>query len=328
MWLNDQAAEAPIQVGSDVCVILITYHPDAEFPARLNRIAPQVGAIIIVDNGSADAELHMLRGIAADPKVDLTQNFENLGVARALNLGIRRAVARGYSLALLLDQDTCVDADMVQTLLAIHAAFPERDRLAVVGSNFRDARRSSPGSAGREPAGELWARAESVITSGSLLCLAAHADIGSFREEFFIDYVDTEYCFRANVKGYHVIKSQRPLMAHAIGALSEHRFLWLKKWTHNHSPDRCYYIARNNTVLLREYGKYRHSRLRWLLKSFNRCFRMCKRVALYEETKVRKIAAIVSGWRDGVAGNMGPRRPQRCESARQLESQRTRHAQQ
>jgi len=36
-----------------------------------------------------------------------------------------------------------------------------------------------------------------VITSGSLLPLATYADIGPFREEFFIDFVDTDYCFRA-----------------------------------------------------------------------------------------------------------------------------------
>ena len=321
MWSNEQAG-APVQGGSGICAILVTYHPDAEFPMRLRRIAPQVGAILIVDNGSTDAELCMLRDAAADPKIDLTLNCENFGVARALNLGIRRVAARGYSLALLLDQDTCVDPDMVQTLLAIHAAFTERGRLAVIGSSFRDAG-PVPGSNDRKAPDALWETAESVITSGSLLPLAAYDHIGPFREEFFIDYVDTEYCYRANAKGYHVIKSRKPLMSHTIGALSQHRFLWLKQWTYNHSPDRCYYIARNNTVLLREYGKCRHSRIQWLLKSFNRCFRMCKRVALYENTKARKIAAIVSGWRDGVAGNMGPRRPQRHWPTQQLQSGRT-----
>jgi hypothetical protein len=94
-------------------------------------------------------------------------------------------------------------------------------------------------------------------------------------------------------------------MSHAVGALHESRFLWFKRWTYNHSPDRRYYIARNNTVLIREYGRY--GRLRWLLKSLHRCFRLCKRVVLYEKTRTRKIAAIAEGWRDGVTGKMGPR---------------------
>jgi hypothetical protein len=32
-----------------------------------------------------------------------------------------------------------------------------------------------------------------------------------------------------------------------------------------------------------------------------------KRIALYEDDKVRKILAVGQGWWDGVRGNMGPR---------------------
>jgi len=42
-------------------------------------------------------------------------------------------------LVLLLDQDTRVELDMVRTLSAIHASFPDREHLAVLGSNFSDA---------------------------------------------------------------------------------------------------------------------------------------------------------------------------------------------
>jgi rhamnosyltransferase len=304
MRLNAESPEPRLHANA-VCAVLVTYHPDPALPARLRRVAPQVGAIVIVDNGSADTELRMLRELAADPRIHLILNRENLGVARALNLGVQRAASLGYSLALLLDQDTGAEADMVQTLLDIYASFTPRHRLAVIGSNYKDANRPSQNSNDEAGMGTLWDEAESVITSGSLLPLAAHADIGPFREEFFIDFVDTDYCFRARAKGYYVIKSRKSLMSHAIGALRESRFLWFRRWTYNHSPDRRYYFARNNTVLIREYAK--HGRVRWMLKSLNRCFRLCKRVVLYEKTRTRKIAAIAAGWRDGVMGKMGPR---------------------
>src|ERR1700721_2051462 len=103
MRLNHESPELRLH-GSAVCAVLVTYHPDPELPARLSRIAPQVGAIVIVDNGSADAELRMLREVAADPRIHLILNLENLGVARALNLGVQHAALLGYLLALLLDQ--------------------------------------------------------------------------------------------------------------------------------------------------------------------------------------------------------------------------------
>jgi len=291
--------------GKEVCAVAVTYHPDADLPERFSRILRQVGRLVIVDNGSGEAETTMLQEFAANPSVTLMLQFANLGIASALNRGIYHAIALEFKWVLLLDQDSCIDDDMVQTLIAVQAAFPERARLAVIGSGFRatdeTTGRSTDGSDG-------WEEKESVITSGSLIPLETHAAIGAFREEFFIDYVDTEYCFRARAKGYRVIRTRKPIMSHSIGAITRHRMLWLNKWTFNHSPDRRYYIARNDTVMLREYGHYAMGL--WALKSFGRCVRLCKRIVLYEEMKIPKIMAVAQGWWHGISGHMGPR-PQR-----------------
>ncbi|HSZ09229.1 MAG TPA: glycosyltransferase family 2 protein [Steroidobacteraceae bacterium] len=290
--------------GQGVCAITVAYHPDADFPVRSARILREVGALVIVDNGSDDVERRMLAELAANPLITLLSNAENVGIARALNMGIRRAETLGFKWVLLLDQDTWLDEGTVQALIAVSAAFPDRDRLGVIGSGYREVNSPLPQQS-EEIVGDDWEEVESVITSGSLIPLKAHAVIGAFREEFFIDFVDTEYCFRARAKGYRVIRTRKPIMSHAIGAISRHKVLWMEKWTFNHSADRRYYIARNDTVMLREFGRYSHGL--WALKSFGRCVRLCKRIALYEEMKVQKIVAIGQGWWDGVRGHMGPR---------------------
>ncbi|HEY2145547.1 MAG TPA: glycosyltransferase family 2 protein [Steroidobacteraceae bacterium] len=291
--------------GAAVCAVVVTYHADDALAARLELLIPQVGSIIIVDNGSTEDEVERLRAMAREPKILLVLNSENLGVASALNGGIQRAVELNYRWVVLLDQDSRVERDMIAVFLAIYADFPERDRLAVIGSGYMD--RPSRLPAAQAPnVGALWERTESVITSGSFLPLGTHACIGPFRDDYFIDYVDTEYCLRANAKGYSVIQSRRPLLAHAIGASTEHRLLWVTKRTTNHSPDRRYYMARNTTVLLREYGNYRWGG--WASKGFQRGFRLCKRILLYESNKAQKIAAVMEGWWDGVRGRMGRRR--------------------
>jgi rhamnosyltransferase len=304
---------APDLHGADVCAIVVTYHPDAAFQIRLNSVSAQVGTIVIVDNGSADGERDMLSEAASDPKIDLVFNLDNLGVARALNIGIQRAVTLGYSWVLLLDQDSRVDPGMVRTLLGIQASFPDREQLAVVGSNYADVTKRTPGAIDDEALGDDWEEVEFVITSGSLLPLAAYFAIGPFREEFFIDYVDEDYCLRAKARGYRVIRSRKHLMSHAIGSPTLHKMFWVKKWTTNHSPDRRYYIARNNTVLLREYGNFRAGM--WALKSLSRCLRQCRRIVLHEPMKTRKIVAVMHGWWDGIRGNMGPRKPRQRTSA-------------
>jgi rhamnosyltransferase len=259
--------------------------------------------LVIVDNGSGETAVKMLQDLATSPRITLVLNLHNLGVARALNIGVERAVALGFSWALFLDQDSSVDSDMVQTLIRVHDAYPDRDRLAMIGSGFRDCNNTLQGPSDEDRGG--WIEQESVVTSGSLMPLRTHALIGHFREEFFIDYVDTEYCFRARSQGYRVIQTCRPIMSHAIGAITRHNWLWMHKWTFNHSADRRYYIARNDTVMLREYGHYVFGL--WALKSFGRCFRLCKRIVLYEQMKADKVIAVAQGWWSGVRGHMGPR---------------------
>jgi rhamnosyltransferase len=292
--------------GRSICDVLVSFHPDPDLPTRVNGILEQVGALVIVDNGSHEAALRMLRGLSAEPRVSLELNGENLGVARALNIGIRRARLLGYEWVLLLDQDSVPDAGMVEELIAAHASFPDPARLAVLGAGFRDVHPpgAAPGSA--EPP---WEEVESVITSGSLVRLETLDRLGGFRDEFFIDYVDSEYCFRARARGYRVIKTRRPLMSHAIGASTRHAILGIHKWTSNHSADRRYYMARNDTIMLKEYGRFRWGS--WALKSLGRRVRTCKRIALYEDRKFSKIAAVARGWWDGVRGNLGPRHPAR-----------------
>jgi len=293
-----------VLAARNVCAIMITYHPDEALPDRLDLIHPQVNGVVLVDNGSTDAERQMLRDVAANPAVEVIFNAGNLGVARALNIGIQRAAASGYDSVLLLDQDSCVAKDMVESLLAAWAAFPDNGHLAVVGSGFNEVKPSP--HIGTAAPSDIWVEVQSTITSGSWLPLTAYSAIGPFREELFIDHVDTDYCLRARAKGYRVIKTRKELMSHTIGSPTRHSILGSNKWTTNHSPDRRYYFARNDTVMLREYGS--HGSVGWAWKSFSRSLRQCKRIALYEEGKAGKIGAVMHGWWDGMRGRMGPRR--------------------
>ena len=288
---------ARLESGRQVCAILVSYNPDAELPHRATRILEQAGALVIVDNGSGGETHAVLSRIAADSRVSLVLNPANLGIASALNLGVERARALGFAWVLLLDQDSDLHDDMLSALIEVRAAYPEPARIAVIGAGYGEETRPAPWPP--------WEEVESVITSGSLIALAVHSALGPFRDEFFIDYVDIEYCFRARARGYRVIKTTKPLMSHTIGAPTRHAVFGVSKWTTNHSPDRRYYIARNDTVMLREYGGYALGS--WALKSLGRRLRTCKAIMLYERSKARKIAAVSAGWWDGVRGRMGPR---------------------
>jgi rhamnosyltransferase len=283
----------------EVCGIVVTFHPDQDFPSRARRIAAQVGALIVIDNASGPAALAMLASL---PSIDLVRNARNLGIGQALNAGLARAAERGFRWALLMDQDSLIHENLIDSLIEVLDSQPAIPPVAVVGAGYRDPLERPVAVAG-QPSEHGVDEVDWVITSGSLLSLEAYRDIGPFREEFFIDYVDLEYCVRARARGYRVLRARAPLMQHVIGAPTEHRLLWMRKWTSNHSPDRRYYRARNDTVMLRESGRYRS----WRLKSLARSVRTCKRVLLYERGKWAKIRAVLQGWWDGIHGRMGIR---------------------
>jgi rhamnosyltransferase len=292
--------------NQSICAVLVTYHPDNDFPARLARVVSQVGAAVVVDNGSSASELDMLRrATVGAATLVLIENSENLGIARALNIGVHHAQSLGHAWTLLLDQDTLVDTDMVKQLLSIQASVAA-DRVAAIGARFRDTSGQTVEPIRLSAQGNHWQEVESVITSGCLLSLRAYGAIGPFREDFFIDYVDTEFCFRARAAGFRIIMTRAALMSHTVGAATSHTMLGGKTWTTNHSAERRYYIARNNTVMLREYAGF--GRGHWLWKSLSRTFRLTKRIAFFETDKISKIAATWQGWRDAVRGRMGPRR--------------------
>ena len=287
-----------------VCAVCVTYHPDANLPQRLSRLLRQVAHLIIVDNGSSATALHMLRGMAEDESVTLIPCHENLGIARGLNIGVEQAMKFAYGYALLIDQDTSVNEDLVSVLVSIHRLHPDEDRVAVVGAGYANA--EPPPVLCADDSELAFEEMQTVVTSGSLLWLKTFRSIGPFREEFFIDYVDSDYCARARSKGYLVLRAKRELMVHVIGHPLRQRFLWMTRYTRNYPADRLYYQARNDTVMLRESGKYGGGS--WIFKSFGRSFRRCKRVMLFESHKTSKIAGVLHGWYDGVRARLGPRK--------------------
>ncbi len=133
-------------------------------------------------------------------------------------------------------KDTQVAPDMVDSLTEAFRWYSFPERVAVIGSNYRDKATGKILDEGScrmaSPAREMVA----VLTSGSLVSVDALRAVGGFRDEFFIDCVDFEYCLRARSTGFHVLVTCKPVMEHGIGHPSGHRLLWKTFGTSNHSP--------------------------------------------------------------------------------------------
>jgi rhamnosyltransferase len=285
--------------AENTCALIVTYHPDIHLAARIEKILPQVHRIVVVDNGSSPSCVQPLRDLADQSGVHLISNPRNEGLARALNEGTQWAADNAYQWVLQLDQDTTVEPDMLDSLAQVFRQDRAPQSIAIIGANYIDKVTGKPGAA----LSPFIATDEvAVLTSGSLLSLNAFRALGGFRDDFFIDCVDFEYCLRARAHGFRVVMTSRPVMTHGVGHLTQHRFLGTSVSAANHSPERRYFISRNSLIIARQYLLQEP---RWILKYLSSLLKLVVIICLFEKARFAKLRYIFRGCVDGLLGRMG-----------------------
>jgi len=284
-----------------VCAVVITFFPDEGFPERLEKIAAQAFRVIVVDNGSTGKSGENLeRALGVSESVTCIRNSENLGVAAALNQGIRKALEEGdCQWIVTFDQDSLPAEDMVEKMLTVWRSHPHPERLMVAGPRtaFVDST-SQPGPS----EDRSWCEVTHVITSGSLISRRAFHLAGYYNERLFIDYVDIEYCLRLRSLGYQVIEVHSTEMLHHMGRLQERLFLGEKVHPTHHPPLRRYYQFRNALLLHRQ---YRESQRPWRRKNRIILMKILILILLYEKQRLRSLFQILRGIGHGLAGRSG-----------------------
>jgi rhamnosyltransferase len=225
-------------------------------------------------------------------------NGENRGIGAALNQGLRRASERGFSWALTMDQDSSPLPNLVAAGRRAFEAHPQPQQLAAIGASVVDAGElSAPAAAYR--------RMTAVITSGTLQSIPIWKRLGGFREDYFIDCIDTEFCLRARARGLEIIQATEAALSHRIGIPTQKWVMGRWMIPTNHSPLRRYYVTRNRISLWRKYAR---SDGRFVAKDMRQTVREWIGIAFAESDRPAKLRAILAGLRDGLFGRHGPRR--------------------
>jgi rhamnosyltransferase len=249
------------------CAVLVTYHPKTPVDALLSALLAQVDCVCVVDNGSGSDVQHALQAAATASagRITCIANADNLGLAAAQNQGIRYALAHGYDWVLLLDADSLPEPKMVQHMLNAwnHMNDPHIGIIAprIAEQNVELPSRH-PAPSGRFSitrkllhSGEYITDALTVIASGSLLHKEVFHKAGLMIEDYFIDYIDHEFCLRARKSGYTILLVGDAVLQHRQGHKTAHRMLGVSIATANYSPLRRYYIFRNRMFFLRAHAR-------------------------------------------------------------------------
>ena len=138
-----------------------------------------------------------------------------------------------------------------------------------------------------------------LISSGTLMPLAAYTQVGPFEDGLFIDSVDREWCFRALDRGFVLLGVCAASLDHRLG--DERRRALLGMELVVHSPARLYYMTRNRLLLYQR----AYVPLKWKLKDFLRVLAKFAATMLFVAPRGEYARMTLRAVRDALAGRGG-----------------------
>jgi rhamnosyltransferase len=293
--------------------VVVTYHPDVGFEARLEAIVREIPRLIVVDNtGTPETRLRLE---IASARLNFLPIFnpENHGLAAALNQGFLALAGQGFEWAVAFDQDSTPEPGFSVALLALARA-EAGPPPAVVGANWRDearpdhlsrhlrAHRKWPWLYERVPARQDLENVTCVIASGTLFHLPTWRALGKFDETLFLDLVDTDYCLRAHQAGRAIRVAAGACLLHRRGSKRAVRLLGRTWWPAFMPPLRLRYLFRNRVLLLQRCGRHFPH---WICYETIYALKIFFEVLLLEDSKFSKLAACTRGTWDGLCARNG-----------------------
>jgi len=227
-----------------VCAVVISFCGGRAIALTIAALRDQVERIVVVDNGSDDETLRLLRELRQERTIDLLELGENRGLGCALNAGARFAKNNNARWILTMDQDSIADPEMVKTMLDFAEVSKDKKvislspTLAINNGNSADS---------------ITRKVRTAITSGNMLKLEVFDIVGPFREDYFIDAVDFEFCLRLRKYGIDVYRIGSARLSHSLGERLSIKIGLIVITVSKHSPIRKYYIFRNHCYLVSEY---------------------------------------------------------------------------
>jgi GT2 family glycosyltransferase len=279
----------------------------------LQRQSKPLEEIIVVDNASTDNTQQVLS--AKYPQVTVLSLSANLGVGGGFSAGLAyAAIQKKHDWVWLLDDDSVPKFDAIETLLrgleSVKGASDDIGILAPLPVH--------PGSGQLYP-GLLWRRGwvqpspellcqpvcfvDAVISSGSLVRREAVENVGLPRQDFFMDFVDFEYCLRMRRQGLKVALVCGSVLDHAIGDPRAVTFLGFARTWNDHAPWREYYFVRNQTFTIWNFYPDWKSRF-YVLRT---TIRHAAGTLLFGRRKFACLQMMLFGFQDGRSGRLGIR---------------------
>lgn len=306
MTARDLLAEESAPAGTAaparfVAAVITTYNCHTSIERTILAIASQVAKVIIVDNGSDPETLEEIRGAIERNRLHtckLLPQGRNLGIGAAMNIGVRAALAAGAAYILTLDDDTEASPGAVAELLRSFKDHEAED-VGIFWAQWVGEFNSTQCIHGKE---DTPLSVDRIPSSGCMIRREVFETVGAFREDYFLDCTDYEYCARIISAGWRVFTCPAATVLHRPGDVTRRQFFGRTVLVSNYPAERLFLLSRNGFVLYlweRRSGPHLRQHCRSTAARFAKSI-------LYEREKARKASAILRGSVAGLLGHLGP----------------------
>lgn len=282
------------EIVAGVFAIYTAYEPTENLKASVHEALKQCSGVVVADNtprGKRNAR-DVLGNITG---VTIIGDGSNLGLAAALNHAVE--MADKASFLFLLDQDSSPQPGLVESLRITLDQHPEAGAIGPAPWDETNNRFIDPRTTNRKSIAEL----PVIITSAMLVRKSAFLSTSGFRNDFFVDCVDQDFCLQLRKSGWKVLQDKRILLSHSLGEMKWHGFGPFKLRATHHPTWRLYWAARNGVILSKENFSFDK---KWALTNLAILAYWIVTVALFEKPRITKLKALFRGMWDGSRSQM------------------------
>src|SRR5260221_3079957 len=186
----------------------------------------EVERLIIVNNNT---ESISVKDFANSKKVHVIENGENLGFSKAVNKGIRYALAKKAEYILLINNDTKPTKGLVRSLSDF---LQKNDTAGIVGPAIKIHKKGKTlfdiggkinklvGRTSHTEVEQIVNKEPRIVDYVSGCCMLIRSSlsskVGVLNEDYFLYYDDPDLCFRAKKKGFITYSLPSVFIEHAI----------------------------------------------------------------------------------------------------------------
>lgn len=274
------------KIEMNIGAVIVTYNPDSDIlKQNVSLLHSENVKIVLVDNNSTN--INQFKNIK---HIELVKETSNVGIAKALNDGVKFLNQRSVEWVVTLDQDSILATDYFKEFKymknddCVAAYYPRIiDRNKNVKSMLEDDH-------------EL----HLPIQSGAFLRVKDYYLAGGMDESLFIDGVDFDFFLTLLSMNKIIEPLKSTVLYHQLGNITEKSILGRHFFVTNHAPIRYFYNYRNMPVIIKRYKQLLSSGVvgKGYSSFFKYEYKRIIKMILAEQNRFEKIQFMFKGYQN------------------------------